>query len=344
MNDPLVSIQLVVRNGTRYLRHCLDAVKAQTYQDLEVIVLDNASDDGTPDIVASDYPAFRLIRHDHNLGTWPGQEYVLSQSTGKYIIALSVDVMMDPDFVTNAVRHCEQDPTIAGLQAKVYQYRFDDLKAENWQLHIPKVIDTCGFTLTRSRRVVNIGHGQPDGPTHAQVHNIFGVEGAVPFFRRSALEDSRIDGTLIDPDYFWYGDDLDLVWRMTLLGHRQIFAPDVIAWHDRSTTKGTAATPVIGQLSRLVVRHAIPLKKRRLDWSNVRFTIIKNEYILNFLRDLPYIVVREIATLGYTILFEPRALWEAGRFLRLLPTMLRRRRRVMARAQVPARVIHDFFI
>jgi GT2 family glycosyltransferase len=337
MTEPLVSIQLVVRNGTRYLRHCLDAVKAQTYPNLEVIILDNASDDGTASIVESEYPEFRLIRHDRNLGTWPGQEYVLAQSSGTYIVALSVDVIMSPDFVRDAVRHCEQDPSIAGLQGKVYQYSSTDWKFET------RTIDTCGFTLTRARRVVNIGHGAPDGPDYSRMCDIFGVEGAVPFFRRSVLEDCRIDGALIDPDYFWYGDDLDLVWRMTLLGHRQVFAPDVVAWHDRSTTKGAAATPVIGQLSRLAVRQAIPLRKRRLDWSNVRFTIIKNDYILNILRDLPYILAREIATLGYTILFEPAVLLEARRFLRLVPVMFRRRKRIMARARTSAVRIHSYF-
>ncbi len=337
MTDPRVSVQLVVRNGTRYLRHCLDAVKAQTYKNLEVIVLDNASNDGTPDIVATEYPEFRLIRHPHNLGTWPGQEYALSQSTGVYIVALSVDVIMSPDFVANAVRHCEQNPSVAGLQAKIYQYSFDDWKLESHTL------DTCGFALTRGRKVVNIGHGLSDGSAYSHSFPILGVEGAVPFLRRSALEACRIDGILIDPDYFWYGDDLDLAWRMTLLGHRQIFAPDVIAWHDRSTTKGAARVPIIGQLRRLSFRRLIPLFKRRLGWPNDRFTIIKNDYIVNILRDLPYILAREIMVLGYTVLFEPGVLLELGRFFSLLPRMLKRRRVIMHRAVTSAKLMHQWF-
>lgn len=337
MTDPLVTIQLVVFNGSRYIRHCLDAVKAQTYPFTEVIVLDNASTDETADIVAGEYPEFRLVRHPHNVGMWPGQEHALSLSTGTYMVALSVDVIMSPDFVANAVRHCEEDATIAGLQAKIYQYSTDD-----WRLQTT-TIDTCGFAMTRGRKVINIGHGLADGPAYQTGFPILGVEGAVPFFRRSALEACRCGGKLIDTDYFWYGDDLDLAWRMTLLGHRQVFVPDVIAWHDRSTTKGVAGS-LSGHFSRIGIRGSIPLHKRRLDWSNVRFTIVKNDYIVNLLRDMPYLFAREVATLVYTIFFEPDVLSEAGRFFSLLPRMIARRRDVMRRAVLSPADMQRWFI
>jgi hypothetical protein len=110
-----------------------------------------------------------------------------------------------------------------------------------------------------------------------------------------------------------------------------VFVPDVIAWHDRSTTKGEAHS-AMDHLKRVSIRRAIPLKKRRLDWSNVRFTIIKNDYIMNLLRDAPWILLREASTLAYALAFEPRVLTESWRFLRLLPRMLRRRRHIMQRA------------
>jgi hypothetical protein len=344
MDKPIVSIQLVVKNGTRYLRHCLDAVRAQTYQPLEVVVLDNASSDGTPDIIASEYPEMTLIRHPVNLGTWPGQEFLLSKTHGTYIVALSVDVLLDTEFISRAVAECERDRAIAAVQGKVYQYSILELAKHGDSALRRDIIDTCGFALTRGRTVVNIGHGMADGADYAHSRQILGVEGATPFFRRDALEQCRIQGHITDPDYFWYGDDLDLAWRMTLFGHRQIFAPDVIAWHDRSTTKGSARTPIIGQLTRLAARRAIPLKKRRWDWSNTRFTIIKNDYIINILRDMPYVLIRQLLTLIYTALFEPGVFLEAGRFVRLVPAMLRRRRLVMRQAVLTAPEIHRFFV
>ena len=226
----------------------------------------------------------------------------------------------------------------------MFQYALDALSSEGEGTLKQEIIDTCGFALSHSRKVVNIGHGERTSSAYETTIEIFGVEGAVPFFRRSALEACRIEGAIWDPDFFWYGDDLDLAWRMHLFGFLQIFEPTAIAWHDRSTTKGTAALPIIGQLQRRAIRRTIPLRKRRLDWSNTRFTIIKNDYIINLLRDGVYVLAREIGVLGYTILFEPAVLLELGRFFRLLPRMVRRRKKIMQRARVSALALHHIFI
>ena len=279
-SSPLVSIVTPSYNQAHFLEETIQSVLGQTYPNLEVIILDNASDDTTPEIVASEYPEFRLVRSDTNLGMWPGQELLLTQSRGVYILSLSVDVLIDPTFIEQAVAVCEGDSSIDAVQSKTYQYEIHPREQRGNAALTRERIDTCGFGMTRGRKVYNIGHGCTDGPEYAHTRTIFGVEGAAPFFRRGALEDCRVSGQLIDPDYFWYGDDLDLAWRMTLFGHRQVFAPTVVAWHDRSTTKG-AADSLAGHLGRLSARRSIPLKKRRLDWSNVRFTIIKNDYIIN---------------------------------------------------------------
>jgi GT2 family glycosyltransferase len=319
MTEPLVSVQIVVRNGEHLIRQCLDAVRAQTYPNREVIVLDNNSTDATAHIVETEYPNAHLVRSDRNWGMWPGHERLLSHTKGSYVLAVSADVILDPHFIEQCVAACEHEPSIDAVQGKILQ------------LPDRTRIDTCGFFMSRGRRVINVGHGEPDGPTCSHQHDIFGVEGAVPFLRRSALEDCRIDGHIWDPDYFWYGDDLDLAWRMTLLGHRQTFVPSAVAWHDRATTKGMATTPILGQLKRRSQRRQIPIEKRRLDWANVRFTIIKNDRIVDLWKDAPYIVWRECMIFGYTLLFEPGVFMAVPRFLRLLPRMLHRRRIIMHR-------------
>lgn len=319
MTEPLVSVQVVVRNGERLIRACLDAIRAQTYPNREVIVLDNHSDDGTAHIVEAEYPNDRLIRSDRNWGMWPGHERLLPHTHGPYVLAVSADVVLDSRFIERCVVACEREPSIDAVQGKILQLPDRDR------------IDTCGFALTRARQVVNVGHGEPDGPAFAHPRDVFGVEGAVPFFRRSALEDCRIEGHIWDPDYFWYGDDFDLAWRMTLLGHRQVFIPDAVAWHDRATTKGSATVPIVGQLRRRAARRRIPIEKRRLDWANVRFTIIKNDSIVSLWSNAPYILWRECMTIGYTLLFEPGVLLAVPRFIRLLPRMLRQRRELMRR-------------
>ena len=116
----------------------------------------------------------------------------------------------------------------APFKPKVYKFELPQLETGNWKLET-KTIDTCGFQIFRSRRIVNIGHGEEDRGQFNQEKEIFAVEGAVPVLRRQALEDCRLKSQgnkIIDPDFFWYGDDLDLAWRMRLFGWKQVFAPE----------------------------------------------------------------------------------------------------------------------
>jgi GT2 family glycosyltransferase len=339
----VVSINMVVRNGEKYIRQCLDAILAQTYPHnlLELNILDNGSTDKTKEIIKSfkfQFLNFKLIESGKNWGMWPGQEELLKYSGGKYVLAMAVDVVLDKDFVLKAVERMESDGSIGALEAKIY--------APN-----SKVIDTCGFEIYRSRRVVNIGHGQEDkGPAYAEAsagkqfnfhkyQEIFAVEGAAPFFRKEALEDCRIRGQIVDPDFFWYGDDLDLAWRMRLFGWKEVFDPAVIAWHDRQTTKTLKKS--FADFVRL--RRAIPIRKRALDWRNTRWTIFKNDYIINILKDLPVILKREFQMAGYLLFFEPAVLLQIPKFLALLPKMFMRRKEIMRKAAAKPAEIRQWF-
>ena len=185
-----------------------------------------------------------------------------------------------------------------------------------------KIIDTTGFQKFRSRRIINRGKEEIDHEQYRE-GEIFAVEGAVPVFRRKALEDCIVEGYLIDPDFsigpFGYGDDLDLAWRMKNLGWKQWYAPNVIGYHNRST-RGP--------------RSGIPLIKRQLDWCNVRFAIIKNDRWQNLLLDAIFWIPREIGVMIYVLAFEPRVFAIVPRFFRLLPKMLRRRRIIRRPIQI----------
>ena len=80
---------------------------------------------------------------------WPGQEELLKHSSGKYILAMAVDVLLDKDFLNNAVKRMEGDGNIGALEAKIYKF---DLQSNQPQLS--KIIDTCGFTIFKSRRAL----------------------------------------------------------------------------------------------------------------------------------------------------------------------------------------------
>ncbi len=332
MNNTQITINIVVLNGEKYIRRCLDSVLTQTYShsQIEINILDNGSSDSTKTIIAesagqfSDFLKFNLIENNQNLGMWPGHEKLLRHSSGEYVVILSVDVILEKDFVLNAVRAMGKDEKIGALQAKIYSYDVRNLM----QGELPKeVIDTCGFEIFKSRRIINIGHGEKDGGQFNQEKEIFAVEGAVPVFRKNALEDCRVADEIADHDMFWYAEDLDVAWRMRVFGWKQIFVPEMIAWHDRQTTKNLRKTFA----DFLKTRRQLPLRKRRLEWRNIRFTIIKNDYIINILKDLPFILKREVMMLGYLVIFEPKVFGEVPTFLKLLPKILLKRKQIMKR-------------
>jgi hypothetical protein len=184
--------------------------------------------------------------------------------------------------------------------------------------------------------VTILGHGDPDDGRWDRPQDIFGVEGAAPMFRRAAWEDCRVSGHVVDPDFrvgpLGYGDDLDIAWRMSLFGWRQRYVPTARGLHARATTDRVGRS-LSDHVARRRTRAAIRLPIRQLDWSNVRFAIMKNDRAADALRDLPRILARELAVQGYFLLFEPAVLAGWGRFLRLLPRMLRRRRAVQRRAR-----------
>jgi len=345
-NPPLVTINLVVLNGKKYIRHCLKAVQAQSYPNLEVNIFDNGSTDETKEIVrreflsqpASGGPRFNLIESSKNLGTWPGQEKAMESSHGKYIVALSVDVLMEPSAIEKAVDILEKDGRIGALEAKILQYSIEEERILKTNL-----IDTLGFQIFRSRRVINLGHGEEDRNQYGGEKEIFAVEGAAPILRKSALEELRVLGEIADREMFWYGDDLDLAWRMRLFGWKQVYSPAVIMYHDRSTTKGTSRKWK-DYFLRIGDRKKIPAFKKRLDWRNKRLARIKNDYWQNMLRDFLPIVWREIQEIGYITLFEPAVLLEIPKLIRLLPRTLKKRRVIMARAKAGPKEMAKWFI
>ncbi len=351
MTDPTVSINIVVLNGEKYIRGCLESVLKQSYQhnQIEINILDNGSTDKTVQIIQDfelrisnlGFARFTFTKSPVNLIMWVGHEELLKTTRGKYLVVLSVDVILEKDFVARAVGKLEVDPKLGAIQAKIYQFDASQTYAGEPARH---TIDTCGFVIHRSRRIGNIGHGERDHGQFERAQEVFGVEGAAPVLRIDALKSIRVVGEIVDHDMIWYAEDLDIAWRLRLAGWSQLYEPSVVAWHDRGTSKGHTVGSWLKYISRVRVRRQIAIQRRRLEWRNSRWTRIKNDYIINVVVDLPQIVWREIEVLGYAVLFEPGILKEIPVFIKGIPRMLRKRREILSRAQTGPEDIRQFFI
>lgn len=330
MEEILVSVNVVVFNEEKRIKTCLASIKRQTYRHLELTVFDNHSSDKTKKIVENEFPEFKLIRSEKNFGFGGGHNRCIDSTKGKYVLAVSADTLMEEHFIERAVAIMERDKSIGALQGKIYHL------ANGKRTDI---IDTTGFEIFRSRRIINRGHGQKDKGQYNKAQEIFSYEGALPFWRREALEESRIGEQYHDEDYFWYGDDIDLGWRMRLFGWKSFYDPNVIAYHERQTTHRLSE----GYGDFIALRKSIPAKKRRLDWQNIHFTFIKNDCFLSIVKSFPHIALREIKLLLYLLFFEPTTLPAIPFIFYFFPRMFKKRIYIMRHKKIHRKEIERWF-
>lgn len=331
MNNPLVSINLVVLNGEKYIKNCLNSVLNQNYENIEVIIFDNGSTDKTKEIVKKEFPRFRLIENNKNYYVGSAWNRCIKITNAKYVMGLCVDVIMDKNFIKNAVNIMESHPNAGVLQAKIY--RLIEEKPSN-------IIDTAGFKIFKSRRIINRGHGEIDSGQFDNFEEIFSYEGAAPFWRRQALEESAIFDQYHDEDFTWYADDVDLGWRLRLFGWKSYFAPNVIAYHVRSTTKRLSD----GYLDFIKMRKTLPAKKKMLDWRNLHLTFIKNDFTISAFKDFFPYFKREIMLFIYIIFFEPYTLFAIPQILIMLPKTIKKRCYIMKNKKATRQEMEKWFV
>ena len=132
---------------------------------------------------------------------------------------------------------------------------------------------------------------------------------------------------MLDEDFFLYKEDVDLAWRLRLLGWSAWYEPAALGWHARGTG-GTGATAML-DIAR--TNRAVSSRVRRLSWRNQRLMQIKNEDVRGYLRDLPWIARRELLSLLFILWNDPRDLAAILDLARLAPAAMRKRRALWAR-------------
>lgn len=350
-NFPEVSVHLIVRNGEKYVGKCLEALKAQTYSRIKVGIFDNASNDATLDIAKKVYPEAVIIKFDRNYVLGGGFNRSLYYTKSPYVIGLSVDILMAPDFVEKAVEALEKNKNMGVLQAKILRWEYDINKKSD-------IIDTTGMQIFKSRRIINRGHGEKDIGQYNRAEEIFCYEGAVPFFRREALEDMKMEKfkpfyapysdapdrarypyEYLDEDFIWYADEVDLGWRMRLFGWGTWYEPKVRAWHDRQTTHKLS-----GSYKNFIKhRKTVPAFKRKLDFQNQRLSFVKNDFGVNMLLCIPWFLKRELFLFAYMLIWERGSLGAYLNLFRMLPKMLKKRRFIMKKNTVSASQMRKWF-
>jgi GT2 family glycosyltransferase len=314
-----VAAVIVSWNSGTDLPACLLALDAQDHDDLEVVVVDNASrDPDTLDVLAAIERAeprhpVRVVRNRSNRGFSGGVNDALAGLTDEVTAVLLVnpDVVVAPDLVRRCVAALSVAEDLGSVQPTLHRPLVDAAGEP--------VIDTTGHELTSARLVRN----RDEGRAHrhgASGGEVFGASGACVLHRRAMLDDvawRRTDGGLevLTEDLVAYFDDVELDWRARCLGWRAVHEPSALGVHERGGA-GARRTPTV----------------EALNWSN-RLLVLATCDRPGW-RDLPLIVVTTGLKTLELALTTPRALPPAIARLRLLPRARRRRAQLLARARV----------
>jgi len=306
--NKLVSVILVSWNGREYLPEALSSLYRQTYAPLEIILVDNASRDGTVEYVESEYPGVILLRNPENYGFCKANNQGIRIAKGSYLLLLNPDVRLKEDFIEKAVRTAESEEKIGMVSGKLLTARD------------PTRIDTTGIVLEKTRRALDRGQGEPDRGQYDRREEVFGVSAAACLCRREMLEAVKVQGEYLDELFFAYKEDVDLSWRARLMGWRCVYTPDAIGYHDRTWFLGN--------------RNRIPRRIRRHSLKNRYLMMLKNDRWSEIRPCLKALLGYELKSLGYILFREPHLIRALFQVIRLFPQALRKRRGIQEKATV----------
>jgi GT2 family glycosyltransferase len=219
----LASVVVVSHNSRHHLDRCLTSLLHTVGLDCEVIVVDNASTDGSADFVSDRFPWVKLIRNARNAGFAAANNLAVSEAAGHYIVALNPDTEVTPGWLEALLRPFEQDRQGYGCGPPVGMTTPRILMMDR-----PDRVNTCGNTMHYTGITVCRGLGRPaNAPELAVSREVSAVSGACfAMPRRLWVE---LGG--FDPDFFTYLEDTDLSMRAWLAGYRCVYVPDSVVYH-----------------------------------------------------------------------------------------------------------------
>lgn len=222
MTSLLLSIIIPNWNGARFLRTCFDALRGQTYQNLEIILVDNASTDESGEITQAEYPEVHWLGLAENRGFTGACNAGIELAKGDLVCLLNNDTEVDPAWAEAIMSAFARHADVGSVASKMLLFDQRD--------HI----HTTGDFFTTDGRAGNRGVWQKDEGQYEQEEYVFSACGGSAVYRKTMLDEIGI----LDDDFFFSGEDVDLGWRAQLNGWRCLYTPQAIVYHHLKATGG----------------------------------------------------------------------------------------------------------
>jgi GT2 family glycosyltransferase len=322
-SNDFVSVTIVTYNSGRFIKRCLESALAQKYDNIEIIVVDNNSTDGTIDILEPFEDRCRIVYNDTNIGFAAAQNQAIHLSSGTWVFTLNPDVLLLPNFIQALVDAGQIDPKVGTVCGKLLTIKstFDHLETP--------LVDSTGIYFTPMLRHLDRGSQEIDNGHYLNYEYVFGATAAAALYRRSMIDDVAMNGEFFDPDFFVYREDADVAWRSQLLGWRCIYTPNSRGYH---------------------VRNVLPGKRRALP-PEINMHSVKNRFLMRmknitgdlYRRNWLSITARDIVVVGCCLVREQSSLKAFGYVAKNWRRVLAKRRHIMSRRRVTDEYLASWF-
>ena len=217
-----VTIVIPNYNGKHFMEPCLTSLKRQTCQDFKIVVVDNASSDGSLEYMNEQYPDIKVIPLQKNYGFSKAVNVGIHYADTPYVLLLNNDTTVDPHFVEEMIKAIEKSDKIFSVSSKMIQ------------MYHPDKIDSAGDLYT----VLGWGYCRGGGlntSNYTNADQIFTACAGAAIYRRNIF--SKIG--YFDEAHFAYLEDVDIGYRARIYGYQNVYCPTALVYHVGSGTSGS---------------------------------------------------------------------------------------------------------
>lgn len=240
-------------NGGQFFKKCLESLKTQNCS-FEVIIVDNASQDGSAEYVKERYPEFTLIQNKTNLGFAAAVNQGISAAKTEYVFLINNDVVLGENCVPTMVKCIEKGDNIFAVSSKIVQY------------HDPTKMDDAGDEYTLLGWTKRVGYGKSsDG--YINQREIFSACAGAALYRKSVFDQIGY----FDENFFAYLEDVDISYRARIHGYKCVYCPEALVYHVGSASSGSRYNDFKIRLS---ARNNVYLPYKNMPWPQLAFNSV----------------------------------------------------------------------
>ena len=217
-----VTIVIPNYNGKKFLENCIESLYEQDYKNMDIIVVDNGSTDGSIEFIESRYSDVKLIKLDKNYGFSKAVNEGIKEAKGEYVVLLNNDTKTTSNWLQELVNCIDKDENIFSCSSKMLKY--DDIST----------IDDAGDEYTILGWAYQNGNNKPE-TLYSKPKEVFSSCAGAAIYRKSILDKIGY----FDESFFAYLEDVDIGYRARIHGYKNVYCPAAICYHIGSATTGS---------------------------------------------------------------------------------------------------------